>query len=167
MPPNSRMPATMCRYCWRGSRKLHSMFRQTALIPSAHTCGNTPPNAPAPAKTIMAHQSRRPHGRLLLPAAKNAPMTSRPERRSACCIAVAKGCPFTSRSLKSSLGERIKPGLNGTKTHQLYESSPRIPKTHATTRRMSSRSDAVTEQTGAGAPRVESTVFDSSERAGQ
>ena len=80
-------------------------------------------------------------------------------------IAVAKGCPVTSRSLKSSLGERIKPGLSGTKTHQLYESSPRIPKTHAATGRMSSRRDAVTDKSGAGAPCAEATVPGTREKA--
>jgi hypothetical protein len=47
----------------------------------------------------------------------------------------------------------------------LYESSPRIPKTHAATGRMSSRRDAVTDKSGAGAPCAEATVPGTREKA--
>jgi hypothetical protein len=39
----------------------------------------------------------------------------------------AKGRPATSRSLKSSLGDRISPRLRGTRTHQLYATIPSNP----------------------------------------
>jgi len=44
----------------------------------------------------------------------------------------AYGWPVTSRLLNSSSGDRIRPGLNGASTHQLYEIRPAIPSVQAT-----------------------------------